>query len=162
MLWCGNTNLWIGGNSLPFDQCNLPKYHYVLLNAMRKYVSFLLQLRILSKLVLDGTLSRLKALPTYYRLNDLMWQDGLLIDFLQKKVVDKWIRRFLVITSYLFSERVLFTFVVRFYTDTVIWPSNLFSIFEFSNISMTLNATLSTLAMLVAAFNLNYLYVLLF
>jgi len=25
----------------------------------------------------------------YYRLNDLVWQDGFLIDFLQKKVIDK-------------------------------------------------------------------------
>ena len=29
------------------------------------------------------------AIPVFYRLNDLLWQDGLIIDFLQKKVADK-------------------------------------------------------------------------
>lgn len=28
-------------------------------------------------------------LPRYYQVNDLLWQDGFLIDFLQKKLVDK-------------------------------------------------------------------------
>lgn len=29
------------------------------------------------------------SIPVFYRLNDLLWQDGLIIDFLQKKVADK-------------------------------------------------------------------------
>lgn len=100
-------------------------------------------------------------LPSYYRLNDLMWQDGLLIDFLQKKVADKWIRRFLVCSSYLFSERVLFKFVVRFYIDFIVWPMTNTSIFEFSTIASMLTATLLALMLILTAFNLNYLYILL-
>jgi hypothetical protein len=91
-----------------------------------------------------------------------MWQDGLLIDFLQKKVADKWIRRFLVCSSYLFSERVLFKFVVRFYIDYVVWPSTTKSVFEFSNVSLMLSAVLTSIVLLLLAFNLIYLYSVLF
>lgn len=97
-------------------------------------------------------------LPNYYRLNDLMWQDGLLIDFLQKKVADKWIRRFLVYSSYLFSERVLFKFVVRFYIDFVVWPMTFKGIFEVSNIALLLSFTLVSFIGLLLLMNLNLLY----
>ena len=109
------------------------------------------------------TLTRnLSFLTRFYRLNDLMWQDGLLIDFLQKKVADKWIRRFLICSSYLFSERVLFKFVVRFYIDSIVWPSTVISVFEFSNVTSLLSATVLTISFLILLFNLNYLYVILF
>ena len=91
-----------------------------------------------------------------------MWQDGLLIDFLQKKVADKWMRRFLVYSSYLFSERVLFEFVVRFYIDFVVWPLTTSATFEFSNVALTLMSLLLSFVALVLLFNLNYLYVVLF
>ena len=97
-------------------------------------------------------------LSSYYRLNNLMWQDGLLVDFLQKKVVDKWIRRFLVCSSYLFSERVLFAFVVRFYIDFVVWPSTASAPFDFSSVSALLTATLAALIAIILLFNINYLY----
>ena len=111
---------------------------------------------------LTSLLYSLSYLPSYYRINDLMWQDGLLIDFLQKKVADKWIRRFLVCSSYLYSERVLFKFVVRFYIDYVVWPAVNFSVFEYSNVALLLTATLTALASVILLFNLNYLYVILF
>lgn len=91
-----------------------------------------------------------------------MWQDGLLIDFLQKKVIDKWVRRFLIYSSYLFSERVLFELVVRFYIDFVVWPSTKVAAFDFSNVSMTLITLITTLSFIVLIFNLSYLYILLF
>lgn len=101
------------------------------------------------------------GLHNYYRLNDLMWQDGLLIDFLQKKVVDKWMRRFLVFSSYLVSERIIFEIVVRFYIDLVVWPSTLSSVFDFVNVSLTLSALISTLIAVVLLFNVHYMYLLL-
>ena len=91
-----------------------------------------------------------------------MWQDGLLIDFLQKKVVDKWVRRFLVCSSYLYSERVIFKFVVRFYIDYVVWPSVNLSIFEYSNVSFVLKSTVTVLMSLILLFHLNYIFVTLF
>jgi small-conductance mechanosensitive channel len=89
-----------------------------------------------------------------------MWQDGLLIDFLQKKILDKWIRRFLVYSSYLFSERVLFEFVVRFYVDFIVWPYTAVSALEFSNVSLTLMGLISAILAIILLFNLNYIYIL--
>ena len=114
------------------------------------------------RLTLSRYVLKLNYLPLYYRFNDLMWQDGLLIDFLQKKVADKWIRRFLVCSSYLFSERVLFKFVVRFYIDYVVWPSTMKSIFDFSNVSLMLSAVLVAVVLLILLFNLAYLYAVMF
>jgi len=81
-------------------------------------------------------------LRKYYRLNDLIWQDGFLIDFLQKKVADRWVRTFIIYSGYLFSERFLFDFVVRFYIDFIIWPTYSNSLYEFNSISATLTLTL--------------------
>ena len=81
-------------------------------------------------------------LKKYYRLNDLIWQDGFLIDFLQKKVADRWVRTFIIYSGYLFSERFLFDFVVRFYIDLIIWPTYNNSLYEFSSVSATLTLTL--------------------
>ena len=91
-----------------------------------------------------------------------MWQDGTLIDFLQKKVVDKRIRRFLVCSSYLFSECVLFEVVVRFYIDLVVWPTTKVSAFDFSNVAMTLVGIITALLLSVLVLNVGYLYVLVF
>lgn len=114
------------------------------------------------RLTITNGVAKLNFLPFYYRINDLMWQDGLLIDFLQKKVADKWIRRFLVCSSYLYSERVLFKFVVRFYIDYVVWPSTTASIFEFSAVSLMLSAILTSLMLLLGLFHLSYLYAIIF
>lgn len=129
---------------------------------IKKYIAFTLRAQSLSSVVATNSLTRISLLPNYYRLNDLLWQDGLLIDFVQKKITDKWIRKFLIVSSYLFSERVLFTFAVKFYTDAVIWPSSIRSIFEFSNISLTLNVTLTALVTVILFFNLNCLFILFF
>ena len=102
------------------------------------------------------------SIPVFYRLNDLLWQDGLIIDFLQKKVADKWIRRFLVYSSYLVSERIIFEVVVRFYIDFVVWPASMKSVFDFVNVSLTLSFLVGTLLAVVLLFNLHYLYVIIF
>lgn len=81
-------------------------------------------------------------LRDYYKLNDLIWQDGFLLDFLQKKFIDRWVRTFVIYSGYLFSERVLFDVVVRFYIDYIVWPSHAISIYEFKNVSGTLTFTL--------------------
>lgn len=127
-----------------------------------RYNAFFTRLQASTRLTLSNYVGKLNYLPLYYRINDLMWQDGLLIDFLQKKVADKWIRRFLVCSSYLFSERVLFTFVVRFYIDYVVWPSTTKGIFEFSNVSLMLSAILISILVVLMTFNLFYLYAAIF
>jgi len=71
--------------------------------------------------ILNNFIESFLFLRNYYILNDLVWQDGFLIDFLQKKVVDKWMRKFLIFSAYLFNERLVFDYVVRFYIDLIVW-----------------------------------------
>ena len=129
---------------------------------LAKSNAFITRFQQATHLTTANYVDKLTFLPLYYRINDLMWQDGLLIDFLQKKVADKWIRRFLVCSSYLFSERVLFKFVVRFYIDYVVWPTTNKTIFEFSNVSLMLSAVLISITGLLLFFNLLYLYSIMF
>ena len=74
-------------------------------------------------------------LNTYYLRNELLWVDGFLFDFLQKKTADLWLRKFVIFTGFLFSERLVFESVVRIYLDNLVWPSNNNSMFEASNVS---------------------------
>jgi hypothetical protein len=70
------------------------------------------------------TLTRLvretSFLPAYYRRSELVWLDGFLLDFLQKKSLDIWLRKFVLVTGYVFSERMVFDQVVRIYMDNLI------------------------------------------
>jgi hypothetical protein len=109
--------------------------------------------------VCDRFLTQVFFVRDYYLLNELMWQDGFLIDFLQKKVVDKWVRKFLIYSAYLFNERLVFDKVVKFYIDMVFWPTQQRSIFEFSNVSSTLFITLFILITLFLLISLAYLAV---
>jgi len=81
-------------------------------------------------------------LVTYFQRSELIWQEGLLLDFLQKKkkVIDKWTRKFLIISTYLVNERLFFDWAIRFYVDLVIWPGHRNTIFEFLSIGTTLFA----------------------
>lgn len=80
----------------------------------------------------------------FYRRNDLMWNDGFLFDFLQKKTIDLFIRKFVIFTGFLFSERLVFDSVIKLYLDNFIWPAHNVSIFEVSNVSEMLSMLLTT------------------
>ena len=112
--------------------------------------------------ILNNFIESFLFLRNYYILNDLVWQDGFLIDFLQKKVVDKWMRKFLIFSAYLFNERLVFDYVVRFYIDLIVWPSYRISIYEFNNVSSTLLITLFLLIILFLVFSLTYFFILYF
>jgi hypothetical protein len=81
-----------------------------------------------------------------------MWNDGFLFDFLQKKTADAWVRRFVIFTGFLFSERVVFEFVVRIYLDNLIWVLHNKSIFESSNTSEMLTTTIFLLLSIFLTF----------
>ena len=95
-------------------------------------------------------------LPRYYKINNLMWQDGFLIDFLQKKVADRWVRTFVIFSGYLFNERWLFDLVVRLYIDLIIWPTYKVSLYEFNSVAPTITNTLLLLILLVIIIYLYY------
>lgn len=102
-----------------------------------------------SKLIWLKLTHSLNFLTIYYTRNELIWSDGFLIDFLQKKTADAWIRKFVIYTGFIFSERLAFECVVRVYLDNIVWPSHDISTFESSNVSEML-------------LNILYLYFLLF
>ena len=98
--------------------------------------------------VWDGFIGRILFLTTFYTRNENVWQDGFLFDFLQKKTADAWVRRFVIYTGFLFSERLVFDSVVRVYLDNLIWPGHNNSIFETSNVSEMLTSVLFLLTTL--------------
>jgi hypothetical protein len=73
-------------------------------------------------------------LPTYYIRNENIWVDGFLLDFLQKKSADLWIRKFVIYTGFIFSERLVFDSVVRVYLDNLLWPLHYFGSLEANNV----------------------------
>ena len=87
----------------------------------------------------NNFLVRVTFVPLYYTRNELIWQDGFLFDFLQKKTTDLWVRKFLIYTGFLFSERLVFESVVRLYIDNLIWIGHSLNTFEASNVSEMLN-----------------------
>lgn len=82
-------------------------------------------------------------IPKFYNRNELIWNDGLLIDFLQKKSADLYIRKFVIYTGFLFSERFVFEIIVKLYLDNLVWPFHKVSIFESSNVSEMLTLIIS-------------------
>ncbi len=87
-------------------------------------------------------LNKFYFISNYYILNELIWQEGFLLDFLQKKSTDIWIKKFLIFSAYLFNERLVFDKIIRFYLDLIIWPAHKLFVFEFNNISNTLFITI--------------------
>ena len=90
----------------------------------------------------ESLIQKLTFIPKFYIRNENMWNDGFLFDFLQKKSADAWVRRFVIYTGFLFSERVVFEFIVRIYLDNFIWNLHSKSIFESSNTSEMLTTTI--------------------
>lgn len=100
----------------------------------------------------DSVITKLCFTPQYYSRNENMWNDGFLFDFLQKKTADAWVRRFVIFTGFLFSERVVFEFIVRIYLDNLIWVLHNKSIFESSNTSEMLTTTIFLLLSIFLTF----------
>jgi len=73
----------------------------------------------------------------------------LVIDFLQKKIVDKWLHKFVILSALLFNERFLFDILTRFYLDFVIWVGQKQTPFEFKSVGTVL---LLLLIMWIVAF----------
>jgi len=101
-------------------------------------------------------------ITNYYILNELIWQEGLLIDFLQKKLADNWVKKFLIFSSYLFNERLVFDKVIKFYLDLIIWPMHKLFIFEFNNVSSTLFVTIFFFIFFLFFFIFFYFFLLMF
>lgn len=80
-------------------------------------------------------IKRTVFLKKYYNRNNNIWNDGFLFDFLQKKTIDSWIRNYVILTGFLFSERLVFDSIIRLYTDLVFNKLHNISFYEPSNAS---------------------------
>lgn len=116
----------------------------------------------IKSLFLSLFLNKSYFITNYYQLNELIWQEGLLIDFLQKKVADNWIKKFLIYSSYLFNEKLLFDKVIRFFLNLIIWPAHKLSIFDFNNTSNILFMTVFFFIIFIFIFLYFYFYFLMF
>jgi len=99
----------------------------------------------LKTFIWNYALTRITSLPTYYLRSELVWQDGFLFDFLQKKSADAWVRRFVIYTGFLFSERLVFEAVVYLYINNIITVAHNLFIFESSSVSEMLNTLIFTI-----------------
>ncbi len=97
------------------------------------------RLQIILNVSVLAYLQKTLLLNRFYLLNELIWQDALLLDFLQKKTINKWAQKFLITSAYLFNERLVFDFLIRFGLDFFLIPLQKLSIFEVSNIINLLN-----------------------
>jgi hypothetical protein len=102
------------------------------------YNYFLFNINTITKIYINKLIKKFFFLTNYYILNELIWQEGLLTDFLQKKITDNWIKKFLINSAYLFNERLIYDRIIRFYLNLIIWPAHKLFIFEFNNVANTL------------------------
>jgi hypothetical protein len=126
------------------------------------YNYFIFNFFLLKKTIINDFFHKTYFLKRYFILNDLIWQEGLLIDFLQKKIIDNWVKKFLIYSSYLFNERLVFDKITRFYLDLIIWPMHKLFIFEFNNVSSTLLIIFFFFIFFFFIFSFFYLFHLLF
>lgn len=148
-----------GSKGCRFKSFFLPMYIF---NSFYFYNFLIYNLKNIKTLYLNNFLYKLYFITNYYILNELIWQEGLLIDFLQKKIIDNWVKKFLIHSSYLFNERLVFDKVIRFYLDLIIWPMHKIFIFEFNNVSSTLFVTIFFFIFFLLFFTLFYFFLLMF
>ena len=130
----------------------------LLFNFVKTYNRFFLNLTSIYSSLVNQLLINTFFLPRYYRVAEGVWQEGLLMDFLQKKVLDKWLRRFVIHSANLFSEKFFFEWVIRFFIDLITWPGTRFFIFEITTISSLFTFLTVIFAALFLNLNLIYLY----
>jgi len=104
-------------------------------NILNFYNKILYNNLLLTKKQLIKFLNSLNFSTFFLSLNSLILQEGLFVDFLQKKVTDNWIKKFFTHASYLFNEKYVFDCLIRFYLNLVILPLTLHGIFEYKNVS---------------------------
>lgn len=149
MLCSDSTN-----QNLNFSQRTLK----LLFNFVKTYNRFFLNLTTIYSSLVNQLLVNTFFLPRYYRVAEGVWQEGLLMDFLQKKVLDKWLRRFVIHSANLFSEKFFFEWVIRFFIDLITWPGTKFFIFEITTISSLFTFLTVIFAALFLNLNLIYLF----
>jgi hypothetical protein len=131
-------------------------------NLIYFYNYFTYNIKIVKNFYINSFFHKLYFLSDYYITNELIWQEGFLIDFLQKKVADNWIKKFLIFSAYLFNEKLIFDKIIRFYLDLIIWPMHKFFVFEIHNVSNMLFMTIFFFIFFLFFFIFFYFFLLMF
>jgi hypothetical protein len=140
-----------------------PSIYPININFLHKKINnFIFEFSIMMRGVAIFFLHKTYFLTHYYLLSDLLWQEALILDFLQKKVINNWTQKFLVISSYLFNERVVFDLIIKFFLDLFIWPMHRLFIFQINNVSSLLTVVFFIWCSIVIFTNFLYLFGLLF
>ena len=149
---CGSKGCRFKSFFLPVNMSNIVAFYNVFVYNFSKLIN----------IYLSNFLNKVYFFSNYYILNELIWQEGFLIDFLQKKVADNWVKKFLIFSSYLFNERLIFDKIIRFYLDLLIWPMHKLFIFDVNNVSSILFITIFFFIFFLFFFIFFYFFLLLF
>lgn len=122
-----------GSRGCRFKSCFIPvfKSNYYIL---KRWNTFFFNVSNLFSEINTNLLYKINFLDRYYFFNDFIWQEAFLVDFLQKKIVNKWVYKFLIVSSYLFNERLIFETLINFLLAYFIWPSHKIFFFDVNNI----------------------------
>lgn len=83
---------------------------------------------------------RIQTLHIYFSRNALVWNEGLFVDFLQKKIVDRWVRTFISVSANMFSDKVVFELIYRFYIVLILENVLKFNTVDHNNIASLFNS----------------------
>lgn len=119
------------------------------------------KLNLLLFLVLNNFLKKTFYLNNFILINEIIWQEGLLIDFLQKKITDNWLKKFVIYSANLFNERLVFDKIIKIYLNYLIWPMHKIFIFEFNNVSNLLFVNIFIFFFFFIFFTLFYIFLIL-
>ena len=79
----------------------------------------------------------------------LLWEEGLYIDFIQKKSTDKFVRRVVIHTLNVFSERLAFDKLILTIPTLLVRWAHFFSVFELNSVSSLIMITLVVVPLLL-------------
>lgn len=99
------------------------------------------------------------TLNLFYTRTVLLWQEGLFIDFLQKKLADRWIRSFVISSANLFSDKVAFEFIYRVYIVLILDNLFRFNSGNYDTITSIFTAFLVTFLVLFVSLTLWYVLI---
>lgn len=88
---------------------------------------------------------QINTLSRFFSQNELVLQDGFLIDFLQKQTLELWLRQYVLSTGSIFSERLVFETITKFFFKYILWPTKTRVYFEAVSVSDLLLITFYTI-----------------
>jgi len=131
-----------------------------LVNYFSDWATGLVSLLVLTWLNFAGWISyQVNSLSRFFSQNELLLQDGFIIDFLQKQTLELWLRQYVLSTGSVFSERLVFETITKFFFKYLLWPTKTRVYFEAVSVSDLLLITFySLLTVLLLSISLFLLF----